>query len=55
MLEQHEEPSLGEAGAASLAELRRVNKIRRDFIANVSHELKTPVTSHKLRAESLGE
>jgi signal transduction histidine kinase len=55
MLEQHEEPSSGEVGTASLVELRRVNKIRRDFIANVSHELKTPATSLKLLAESLVE
>ena len=34
-------------------ELQRVNKIRRDFVANVSHELKTPATSLKLLAESL--
>src|SRR5215204_820602 len=55
MLEQHEEPGPGEAGTASLVELKRVNKIRRDFIANVSHELKTPATSLKLLAESLVE
>ncbi len=36
-------------------ELRRVNKMRRDFVANVSHELKTPATSLKLLAESLEE
>jgi signal transduction histidine kinase len=35
------------------AELARVNKIRRDFVANVSHELKTPATSLQLLAESL--
>ena len=33
--------------------MKRVNKIRRDFVANVSHELKTPATSLKLLAESL--
>jgi two-component system sensor histidine kinase SenX3 len=38
-----------------LDELRRVNKIRRDFVANVSHELKTPATSLRLLAESLEE
>ncbi|MBA3387739.1 MAG: ATP-binding protein [Actinomycetota bacterium] len=36
-------------------ELRRVNKIRRDFVANVSHELKTPATSLRLLAESVVE
>ncbi len=36
-------------------ELQRVNKIRSDFVANVSHELKTPATSLKLLAESLEE
>jgi signal transduction histidine kinase len=37
----------------NLVDLKRVNKIRRDFVANVSHELKTPATSLKLLAESL--
>lgn len=37
----------------SHVDLQRVNKIRRDFVANVSHELKTPATSLKLLAESL--
>jgi two-component system, OmpR family, sensor histidine kinase SenX3 len=41
--------------SVSLDELQRVNKIRRDFVANVSHELKTPATSLKLLAESLEE
>ena len=36
-------------------ELQRVKEIRRDFVANVSHELKTPATSLKLLAESLEE
>ena len=44
-----------EADHVSPDELRRVNKIRRDFVANVSHELKTPATSLRLLAESLGE
>jgi signal transduction histidine kinase len=41
------------AESESLLELQRVNKMRRDFVANVSHELKTPATSLKLLAESL--
>jgi two-component system sensor histidine kinase SenX3 len=43
----------GRSGSVSVVELKRVNKIRRDFVANVSHELKTPATSLKLLAESL--
>ena len=39
----------------TVVDLRRFNKIRRDFVANVSHELKTPATSLKLLAESLEE
>ena len=42
-------------GYFSPDELHRVNKIRRDFVANVSHELKTPATSLRLLAESLEE
>jgi two-component system, OmpR family, sensor histidine kinase SenX3 len=45
--------SSGGTGSVNVAELKRVNKIRRDFVANVSHELKTPATSLKLLAESL--
>jgi two-component system sensor histidine kinase SenX3 len=55
MLEQRREIGSEEVDSVSLAELRRVNKIRRDFVANVSHELKTPATSLKLLAESLVE
>lgn len=36
-------------------DLDRLNKIRRDFVANVSHELKTPATSLQLLADSLVE
>lgn len=34
---------------------RRVESIRRDFVANVSHELKTPVGALNLLAEAVGE
>lgn len=44
-----------EAGHAGPDEIQRVNRIRRDFVANVSHELKTPATSLRLLAESLVE
>lgn len=42
-----------ENGRYSPQYIERVNKIRRDFVANVSHELKTPATSLRLLAESL--
>jgi two-component system, OmpR family, phosphate regulon sensor histidine kinase PhoR len=36
-----------------LTELRRLEGVRRDFVANVSHELKTPLTSIRGYAETL--
>ncbi|MGE0352676.1 MAG: ATP-binding protein [Gemmatimonadales bacterium] len=36
-----------------LTEMRRLEKVRRDFVANVSHELKTPLTSISGYAETL--
>jgi two-component system phosphate regulon sensor histidine kinase PhoR len=36
-----------------LTELRRLEAIRRDFVANVSHELKTPLTSISGYSETL--
>jgi two-component system sensor histidine kinase SenX3 len=39
--------------AEDLTELRRVEAVRRDFVANVSHELKTPIGALQLLAEAL--
>ena len=36
-----------------VTELKRLEKIRREFVANVSHELRTPVTAIKGFIETL--
>jgi len=50
---------LAEGGAVvtflDVTELRRMEKIRRDFVANASHELKTPLTAMRGFAETLLE
>jgi phosphate transport system regulatory protein PhoU len=46
-------PNRGLAVIDSLVEERRIDAIRRDFVANVSHELKTPVGAMSLLAETL--
>ena len=37
----------------NLTELQRLQTVRRDFVANISHELRTPVASLKVLAETL--
>jgi len=39
---------------SDLTELRRLQTVRQEFVANLSHELRTPITSLRLAAESLG-
>lgn len=36
-----------------LTELRRLERVRRDFVANISHELRTPLASVRLLTETL--
>jgi two-component system phosphate regulon sensor histidine kinase PhoR len=59
ILETHASPFKGERTAGvvvvlhDVTELRRLERVRRDFVANVSHELKTPLTSIKGYVETL--
>lgn len=50
-------PILNESGAVivvrDLTNLKRLETVRRDFVANISHELRTPIASLKLLAETL--
>jgi two-component system, OmpR family, sensor histidine kinase SenX3 len=39
--------------AADVTEAHRVSRVRRDFVANISHELKTPIGALQLLAEAL--
>jgi two-component system, OmpR family, sensor histidine kinase SenX3 len=53
-------PAVGDGGlilllAEDQTESRRVDEIRRDFVANISHELKTPVGALALLAETVEE
>lgn len=52
-------PLQGQAGCVlvlhDLSGMRRLERVRRDFVANVSHELRTPVTIIRTNAESLAD
>ena len=54
-LEGRDEASVsgGLAVIDAIAEERRIDAIRRDFVANVSHELKTPVGAMSLLADTI--
>lgn len=47
-------PPSGLVVLQDVTELRKLERARRDFVANISHELRTPITSIKLLAETLG-
>ncbi len=59
ILEAHVSPFESDAATGlvivlhDVSELRRLERVRRDFVANVSHELKTPLTSIKGYVETL--
>lgn len=44
---------IGEAFNQMLAQIKKVDDSRQEFVSNVSHELKTPMTSIKVLADSL--
>lgn len=61
ILDAHLTPYVGEKGEMKgiiavlhdITDIRRLEKMRSEFVANVSHELKTPITSVKGFAETL--
>ncbi len=51
---------IGDAGGVfaivqDVTEMRRLESVRRDFVANVSHELRTPVTAIRSAAETISD
>ena len=52
-VERHGEMLGAVAFVRDITELHRIESVRRDFVANVSHELKTPIGALSLLADSL--
>jgi len=53
---RRDDESVGAAAFVhDITELRRVESVRRDFVANVSHELKTPIGALGLLAETISQ
>ncbi len=50
---EHERPSGAVVVLHDVTELRRLERVRQDFVANVSHEFKTPLTAIQGFAETL--
>ncbi|MBM3128487.1 MAG: hypothetical protein FJ009_07590 [Chloroflexi bacterium] len=40
---------------SEITELQRLGRVRRDFVANISHELRTPITALRILADTLAE
>ncbi|MBQ4531469.1 MAG: ATP-binding protein [Lachnospiraceae bacterium] len=53
MTEFTETHLIAESFASLLTKMKNVDKARQEFVSNVSHELKTPLTSMKVLADSL--
>lgn len=53
VLDSHGQPGGFMLIIHDVTDLRRLEKIRRDFVANVSHELRTPLASIRAMAETL--
>jgi two-component system phosphate regulon sensor histidine kinase PhoR len=55
LTDSHGDKSGAAVVLSDMTQMRRLEDVRRDFVANVSHELRTPITSIKGFAETLLE